>query len=142
MFVYVCITCVCPCITCVCPCICIFLNMSLSKLIKCVCMYVHFNACLSILIKYVCMYVHFNACVYVECMSMCHRCSSMYVRTFSCVYMCVSYAEFVSIMETMADECNVSVGMENIQDACMYIYDINIYVCIHTRYGFRYINGI
>ena len=100
--------------------------MSLSKLIKCVCMYVHFNACLSILIKYVCMYVHFNACVYVECMSMCHRCSSMYVRTFSCVYMCVSHAKFVSIMETMADGCNSFSGDEEHVYVCVYVYIYDI----------------
>ena len=62
----------------------------------------------------------------------CHRCTSMYVRTFSCVYMCVSYAKFVSIMETMADECNVSVGMKKIYMMYVSIYMIYIYmyVCI------------
>jgi hypothetical protein len=63
----------------------------------------------------------------------------------------VSYAKFVSIMETMTDECNSFSGDEEyIYDVCMYVYDIYIYIYIYiymyiyiyTRYGFRYLNGI
>ena len=55
----------------------------------------------------------------------------MYVH-FHAYTSCVSYAKFVSIMETMTDECNSFSGDEEyIYDVCMYVYDIYIYIYIY-----------